>query len=73
MYRSIKNPHEKLEFKWVINKGEYGPIFDGYYRLSIVFKLKDNTAIDFSPPKPSLLEKLKELFKNITKNEDETT
>jgi hypothetical protein len=34
-------PHSDLEFKWVINKGEYGPIFDDYYRLSIIFKIKD--------------------------------
>ena len=65
--------HDKLEFKWVVNKGEYGPIFDGYYRLSIVFKIKDNSDIEFSPPQPSILEKLKEIFNNLRKNEDETT
>ena len=32
--------HEELEFKWVINKGEYAPIFDNYHRLTIVFRLK---------------------------------
>jgi hypothetical protein len=32
--------HEDLEFKWVINKGEYAPIFDNYHRLTIVFRLK---------------------------------
>jgi hypothetical protein len=34
-------PYSDLKFKWVINKGEYGPIFEGYNRLSIIFKLKN--------------------------------
>jgi hypothetical protein len=34
-------PNSELEFKWVINKGEYGTIFDNYHRLSIVVKIKD--------------------------------
>ena len=33
-------PHKDLEFKWVINKGSYAPIFEGYHRLTIVFRLK---------------------------------
>lgn len=33
-------PNEDLDFKWVLNSGEYAPIFNGYKRLSIVFKLK---------------------------------
>ena len=33
-------PHEELEFKWVINKGSYAPIFEGYHRLTIIFRLK---------------------------------
>jgi len=32
--------HDELEFKWVINKGEYAPIFENYHRLTIVFRLK---------------------------------
>jgi len=32
--------HEELEFKWVINKGSYAPIFEGYHRLTIIFRLK---------------------------------
>lgn len=34
-------PYSDLKFKWVINKGEYGPIFEGYNRLSIIFKIKN--------------------------------
>jgi hypothetical protein len=34
-------PNEMLEFKWVINKGEYGTIFDNYHRISIIVKLKE--------------------------------
>jgi hypothetical protein len=34
-------PNSELDFKWVINKGEYGCIFDNYYRLSIVVKIKE--------------------------------
>jgi hypothetical protein len=34
-------PYSDLKFKWVINKGEYGPIFEGYNRLSIIFRLKN--------------------------------
>jgi len=64
--------HDKLEFKWVINKGEYGPIFDGYYRLSIVFKIKDDVNIEFSTPKPTIIEKLKKIFNKIIKDEDKT-
>ena len=59
-------PLTQLEFKWVLNKGEYSPIFDGYYRLSIVFKIKDENVsnkVDFIKPKKSLLEHVKELFK----------
>lgn len=58
-------PHNELEFKWVINKGEYGPIFDGYYRLCIVFKVKEESHqnIDFIKPKTSILEYVKEFFK----------
>lgn len=59
---------EKLDFKWVINKGEYGTIFDGYHRLSIVFKIKENFVnseefenLEFKPQK-NTLEKLKDLF-----------
>ena len=58
-------PHNELEFKWVINKGEYGPIFDGYYRLCIVFKVKEESHqnIEFIKPKTSILEYVKEFFK----------
>lgn len=49
-------PHSKLKFKWVINKGEYGPIFDGYHRLSIIFKIKDKNLIE------TIKEKLKKLL-----------
>jgi len=38
-------PYSELEFKWVINKGEYAPIFDNYHRLTIVFKLKEKLTI----------------------------
>ena len=34
-------PNELLEYKWVINKGEYGTIFDNYHRISIIVKLRD--------------------------------
>ena len=34
-------PYSELEFKWVINKGEYSPIFENYHRLTIVFKLRE--------------------------------
>lgn len=34
-------PNKCLEYKWVINKGEYGSIFDNYHRLSIVVRIKD--------------------------------
>jgi len=34
-------PYSELEFKWVINKGEYAPIFENYHRLTIVFKIKE--------------------------------
>ena len=61
--------HDQLDFKWVINKGEYGPIFDGYYRLSIVFKIKEEIIndeefdnIDFKSPPQTILEKIKEIF-----------
>lgn len=33
-------PNEELEYKWVINRGEYGSIFENYHRLSIVVKIK---------------------------------
>lgn len=58
-------PHTQLEFKWVINRGEYGTIFDGYNRLCIVFKLKENNKDDitFIRPKRSILEYVKEFFK----------
>ena len=59
-------PHTQLDFKWVLNKGEYSPIFDGYYRLCIVFKIKNenvSSKVDFVKPKKSLLEHVKELFK----------
>lgn len=59
---------EKLEFQWVINKGKHGPIFDGYHRISIVFKIKDKfieteeyEKLNFQPKK-NTLERLKELF-----------
>lgn len=39
-------PYSDLKFKWVINKGEYGPIFDGYNRLTIIFKIKDKNIIE---------------------------
>ena len=56
--------HDQLDFQWVINKGEFAPIFDGYNRLSIVFKIKDeeHSNIDFSKPKETIIEKLKELI-----------
>ena len=38
-------PYTDLKFKWVINKGEYGPIFDGYNRLTIIFKIKDKPLL----------------------------
>ena len=56
-------PHTHLDFKWVLNQGRYSPIFDGYYRLCIVFKLKDNMSeeiIEFKKPKKSVLEFIKE-------------
>jgi len=62
-------PHSQLTFRWVINKGEYGPIFDGYHRLCIIFKLKDNNKNDepikdfeFKKPKSSILEFIKSLI-----------
>lgn len=68
--------HEKLEFKWVINKGEYSPIFDGYHRLCIVFKLKEKYIegdkfkdITFNPPQQNILEKIKEIFNQNLSNE----
>jgi len=33
-------PNEMLEYKWVINNGEYGTIFDNYHRISIIVRLK---------------------------------
>tara|TARA_R110000824_G_scaffold303769_4_gene491618 strand:+ start:481 stop:1122 length:642 start_codon:yes stop_codon:yes gene_type:complete len=39
-------PYTDLKFKWVINKGEYGPIFDGYNRLTIIFKIKDKPLLE---------------------------
>lgn len=33
-------PKDELEFKWVLNNGEYGRIFRNYKRLTIVFRLK---------------------------------
>lgn len=39
-------PYSDLKFKWVINKGEYGPIFDGYNRLTIIFKIKDKNILE---------------------------
>jgi hypothetical protein len=33
-------PKNELEFKWVINDGQYGCIFDDYHRLSIVVRIK---------------------------------
>lgn len=61
--------HDQLDFKWIINTGEYGPIFDGYYRLSIVFKIKEEIIndeefdnIDFKSPPQTILEKIKEIF-----------
>jgi len=67
--------HDQLDFKWVINKGEYGPIFDGYYRLSIVFKIKEKIIndkefeeISFKLPPKTILEKIKDIFnQNIKK------
>ncbi len=63
--------HENLEFKWVINKGEYAPIFEGYHRISIVFKLKEDfinceefEKVDFGEPSMSILEKIKNIFNN---------
>jgi len=38
-------PYTDLKFKWVINKGEYGPIFHGYNRLTIIFKIKDKPLL----------------------------
>jgi hypothetical protein len=32
--------NKNIEFKWVINKGEYAPIFNNYNRLTIVFRVK---------------------------------
>ena len=66
--------HEQLDFKWIINKGEYGPIFDGYYRLSIVFKIKEEIIndkgfeeIDFKSPPKTILEKIKDIFNQSLK------
>jgi hypothetical protein len=58
-------PQSKLTFKWVINKGEFGNIFDGYNRLCIVFKLKDSVeeVIEFKKPKKSVLEFIKDLLR----------
>lgn len=58
-------PHTHLEFKWVLNKGEYSPIFDGYYRLCIVFRVKDGVSnkVDFVKPNKSILEHVKDFFK----------
>ena len=55
--------HNQIDFQWVINKGEFAPIFDGYNRLSIVFKIKDAEYlnVDFNEPKETIIEKLKEL------------
>ena len=36
-------PHSELEYKWVINKGKYAPIFDNYHRLTIVVRLKQKS------------------------------
>ena len=62
---------KSLEFQWVINKGEYGPIFDGYNRLCIVFKIKDHIInnkgfdnISFTKPEQSILEKIKDIIDN---------
>lgn len=38
-------PYSELEFIWVINKGEYAPIFENYHRLTIVFRLKQKLTI----------------------------
>ena len=59
-------PHTQLDFKWVLNKGEYSPIFDGYYRLCIVFKITndvESSKIDFIKPTKSILEHVKQFFK----------
>jgi hypothetical protein len=37
-------PHDEIEFKWVINEGDYAPIFEGYHRLTIVFRLKQKLS-----------------------------
>lgn len=39
-------PNEMLEYKWVINKGEYGTIFDNYHRISIVVRIKE--GVDYT-------------------------
>jgi hypothetical protein len=31
--------NDNFEYSWVINKNQYGPIFDNYHRLSIIFKI----------------------------------
>ncbi len=59
-------PHTQLDFKWVLNKGEYSPIFDGYYRLCIVFKITndvESSKFDFIKPTKSILEHVKQFFK----------
>jgi hypothetical protein len=33
-------PNDNFEYNWVINKKEYGAIFENYHRLSIVFNLR---------------------------------
>ena len=58
-------PHNQLEFKWVVNKGDYSSIFDGYYRLCIVFKVKEEhqEVTDIIKSKKSILTYIKEFFK----------
>ena len=57
--------HNQLDFLWVINKGGFAPIFDGYHRLSIVFKIKEEEYknIDFTPPQKTIIEELKDSIK----------
>ena len=40
------SPHNELDFKWVINKGGYSPLFEGNHRLTIVFRLKQKLNWD---------------------------
>ncbi len=53
-------PYSKLEFRWVINKGQYGPIFENYHRLTIVFRLKEKTSLILN-----IKNKINTIIKNV--------